>query len=601
MTIHEKLKTVPKKPGVYLFKGARERVLYVGKAKSLRSRLRSYFVKQPNLDGRKMAMVRRVQDFSYLVTDTEIEALALEANLIKQHKPRYNVILRDDKNYPYLKLTMNEEWPRLEVVRRIVHDGSLYFGPFVPTGAMYETLAFIRRHFGIRPCRYKLDKQMRPCIEHQMGRCPAPCDGKISKEDYLKSVNEVKLFLEGRKEGLIQELEGKMQRLSEQMMYEQAAKVRDRIEAVKTAWANQKVISPELGDLDVIGYVKEEGSFAFQVFFIRNGLMIGAKDFYLRDMDDIAPAELLKEFIETFYAKEIIPPGEIVARVRPADSAQLEKWLSQRKKGKVRFIVLGKGKKRELLLLAGKNAEEKMRARKAGPERKTLEELKERLSLKKMPETIGAFDVSTIQGAYSVGAFIYWAEGGFNKNFYRHLKIKGLPERAVDDYAMMEEIVGRTLTGLGEDRPELVIIDGGKGQLEAARKALEGIPDPPELIAVAKGPDRVFTLDSGAPIDIEDGSPSSLLLKRLRDEAHRFAITFHKKLRAKGMSESPLMAIKGMSAKKRYALLKEFGSLAAIREAPVEEIRKIEGIGPKMAARIKGFLTSPESDRIGTS
>jgi len=599
MTILEKLKTVPTKPGVYLFKTAREKVLYVGKAKSLRSRLRSYFIKNPNLDGRKMAMLRRVEDFSYLVTDTEIEALALEANLIKQHKPRYNVILRDDKNYPYLKLTMNEEWPRLEVVRRIVHDGSLYFGPFVPTGAMYETLAFIRRHFGIRPCRYRLDKPMRPCIQHQMGRCPAPCDGLISKEDYMKAVNEVKLFLEGRKEGLIQELEEKMLRLSEQMMYEDAAKTRDRIEAVKTAWANQKVISPELGDIDVIGYVKEDGNFAFQVFFIRNGLMIGAKDFYLKNMDGIAPAELMKEFVETFYAKEIIPPGEIVARVRPADAAQLEKWLSQRKKGKVKFITLGKGKKRELLLLAEKNAGERMRARKASPELKTIEELAERLSLAKTPESIGAFDVSTIHGAYSVGAFIYWAEGGFNKNFYRHLKIKGLPERAIDDYAMMEEIVRRTLKGLGEDRPDLIVIDGGKGQLEAALKALEDISGAPEIISLAKAPDRVFTVRSGAPIGIEDGSPSSLLLKRIRDEAHRFAITFHKKLREKGMFESPLMGVKGMSRKKRYALLKHFGSLASIREAPIEEITKVEGIGPKLAQRIKEFLSVSQSDTIG--
>jgi len=600
MTIQEKLKTVPTKPGVYLFKTAREKVLYVGKAKSLRSRLRSYFVKSANLDGRKTAMVRRVEDFSYVVTDSEIEALALEANLIKQHKPRYNVILRDDKNYPYLKLTMNEEWPRLEVVRRIVHDGSIYFGPFVPTGAMYETLAFIRRHFGIRPCRYKLDKPVRPCIQHQMGRCPGPCDGLVKREEYMKAVNEVKLFLEGRKEGLIEELERRMERLSGQMMYEEAAKARDRIEAVKTAWANQKVISPELGDIDVIGYVKEDGNFAFQVFFIRNGLMIGAKDFYLKSMDGIPPAELMKEFVETFYAKEIIPPGEIVLRARPSDSPQLEKWLSRRKKGRVKFIVIGKGKKRELLLLAEKNAEERMRARKASPERKTLEELRERLSLKKAPESIGAFDVSTIHGAYSVGAFIYWAEDGFKKNFYRHLKIKGLPERAIDDYAMMEEIVRRTMKDLGEDRPELIVIDGGKGQLEAARKAIEEIPDPPEMVSLAKGPDRVFTPHSGAPIDIEDGGPSSLLLKRVRDEAHRFAITYHKKLREKGMFESPLMGVKGMSRKKRYALLKHFGGLAAIREAPVEEIIKAEGIGPKLAHRIKEFLTAAESDRIST-
>ncbi len=597
MTLDEKLSTVPAAPGVYLFKDRKEKILYVGKAKSLRQRLRSYFRKSADLDERKQAMVRQVADFSWLITDSELEALALEANLIKQHKPRFNVILRDDKNYPYIKLTVGEEWPRLEVVRRIVHDGSLYFGPFVPAGAMWEMLAFIRRHFNIRPCRYRLDRPMRPCIESEMGRCPAPCDGRISKEEYMKNVSEVRLFLEGQKTGLVRELETRMQKLSEAMLYEQAAVVRDKLDAVRRAWDKQKVISPELGDMDIIGCICQDGTCAFQVFFIRKGLMIGNKDFYLKKMEGIAPEELTRGFLEIFYSKELIPPDEILLRTHPLDEDELSEWLSGRKRKKTRFIYPQRGKKRELLEMAEKNAAELLRVRRSGPEHKTLEEIKERLSLKRVPESIGAFDVSTIQGAYPVGAFVCWAEGGFRKEFYRHVKIRETEDKS-DDYAMMAETVRRVLTDLAEERPELIVIDGGRGQLEAARAALENIEDPPEIIALAKDPDRVFIPDYPIPVDLEDGRPSSLLLKRIRDEVHRFAITFHKKLRGKGLLESPLLQIKGIGNKKRLELLRHFGSIEALRAASEEELVQVKGIDRGLAHAIKEFLKKENSARM---
>ena len=615
MDLQSKLSQIPRKPGVYLFKDEKAKVLYVGKARSLRDRVRSYFHKGAGLDERKQGMIRKVADFSYIVTDTELEAFALEANLIKEHRPPFNVILRDDKNYPYLKLTIKEEWPRLEVVRRIIKDGSLYYGPFVPAGAMWETLAFVRRHFNIRPCRYRLDKKMRPCIQHQMGRCPAPCGGVISRQDYAKAVEEARLFLEGDKKKLLRELENKMHRLSEEEMYEDAAAVRDRLEALKRAFEQQKVISPELGDMDVIGHAmeKEKGipAQAVQVFFIRKGLMIGSRDFYLPGQYDIpggAPMpleEFLAGFLGNFYMKEIIPPGEILLRVRPRDAASIEQWLSERKGGGVKIRVPARGKKNDLLKMAESNAAELLRARKTTPGEGALEALKGRFFLKKTPESIGAFDISTTFGAQPVGGFVYW-EGGFRKEFYRHVKIRTVPEGKMDDFRMMEETVYRVLADLREDLsgkgvrgPELVVIDGGRGQLDSAMKAVSLLEEPPAagVVAVAKDPDRVFTTHSAQPVNIEDGSPSSLLLRRIRDEAHRFAVSFHKRLRGKTLLSSPLESVKGVGRKRRLALLKHFGSLEAIRRAPVEEISRAAGIGDALALEIRKHLEEEKNKK----
>ncbi len=603
--LEEKLKKTPQQNGVYIFKDEAEKVLYVGKAKSLRNRLRSYFQNGAALDERKRGMVKRVRDFSYIVTDNELEALILEANLIKQYKPPFNVILRDDKNYPYLKLSVNEPWPRLEVMRRIVRDGALYFGPFIPASAMWETLAFVRRHFGLRPCRYRLDKKMRPCLQHQMGRCPAPCDGSISQEEYAKTVNEVRLFLEGKKQGLLKELESKMKKLAEEELYEDAARLRDRIEALKRALEQQKVVQPGFGDIDVIGYAVEGSRLAFQVFFIRRGLMIGVKDFYLPHYSPegahMAPEgqELVAGFMETFYAKEIIPPAEVLVAAKPEESGALEEWLSGKRQGRVKIVVPMRGKKEDLLRMAERNAAEVLRAKAASPEQKTLETLKERLHLRKTPASIGAFDISTTQGAQPVGGFIYWADGEFRKDHYRHVKIKSVQGGKMDDYAMMEETVSRVLADLDEAGPELVVIDGGKWQLEAAMKAVYGLPLQPAagVVAVAKDPDRVFTTRTELPVNIEDGSPSSLLLKRIRDEVHRFSIGFHKRLRGKNLLSSPLESVKGIGRQKRFELLRHFGSLEAIRQAGEKEIASVPGIGPELARVIKNTL-SPRKNML---
>ncbi len=562
-------------------------MIYVGKAKNLRSRLRSYFQDSAHLDPRKAGMVKAVRDFSFVVTDTELEALILEANLIKQHKPRFNIVLRDDKNYPYLKLTVGEEWPRIEVVRRISKDGSIYFGPYVPAQAMWEALAFIRRNFSIRTCGYMLDKPRRPCVQFQMKRCAAPCAGTISREEYMMVVEDVRLFLGGEKRELVGRLEEKMERLADEMQFEEAAKVRDRIAQLRRAFDSQKVVAPEIGDLDVIGSCREEGEgregIAVQVLFVRNGILIGTKDFYLEKTVETGDAEVLHGFIEIFYAKEIIPPPMIAVNVVPDDAASLVAWLRKKRGGEVAIEVPGEGKIRELLLMANENARLKAQSRKGIPEEKVLEELRVRLKLASVPRSIGAFDVSTIQGSESVGAFVFWEEGVFRKDLYRHLKVRSV--EGVDDYAMMREIVDRTVRNLGERVPGLLIIDGGKGQLDAARKAIEDLTAVPSLVGVAKKPDRAF-LQDGALVDLEDRRPSSLLLKRIRDEVHRFAICFHRKLRDKRLMVSALEEIPGVGKKRRLELLRYFGSLEGVRKASVDEIAKVKGLNRRIAEMI---------------
>lgn len=588
-----KLSAVPVKPGIYIFRGPKENVLYVGKAKNLRNRLRSYFQKSAALDERKSSMVRKIRDFSYVITGNELEALVLEANLIKQYKPHFNIILRDDKNYPYLKLTINEEWPGLEVVRKIKKDGSLYFGPYIPAGGMWEALSFIRKNFRLRPCRYALDKPMRPCVQHQMGRCPAPCAGLIGRDEYVKTVEDVRLFLEGKKKNLLAGLEERMERFSEELRFEDAAGIRDSINNLKNIWESQKVVAPELNDIDVIGFYMEGREAAFQVFFIRNGLMIGIKDFFLKETGGITVKELLHNFIEQFYTKEIIPPDEIVLSSSPEGAVMLAAWLKAKKGKKVKIITPKKGKRLELLKMAEENAKILAGNKKQAVSGDVLETLKQRLALSDIPYSIGALDVSTISGSESTGAFVYWSDGEFKKELYRHLKIKTV--KGMDDYSMMEEIAGRIIKNLGDRLPSLMVIDGGKGQLEAAGKAFDeyNIKDT-ELISIAKKPDRAFTTTLNMPVDLEDRSPSSLLLKKIRDEAHRFAISFHRKLRDKRLLRSPLEEIPGIARKRRFALLRHFGSIEGIRKAGLDDIAGIKGFNRKIAEKVVENLRRKE-------
>ena len=587
--MRKKIASVPEKPGVYVFQDSLHKVLYVGKAKELRNRLRSYLQKSSALDPRKTAMMREVRGFEYTVTENELEALVLEANLIKQYRPRYNIVLRDDKSYPYLKLTLNEKWPRLLVVRRIQKDGARYFGPYVPSGAMWSTLSFIRNNFPVPTCKYSLEKRMRPCIQYQIKRCVAPCAGGTDAKEYLKMIHEIRLLLEGKNKGLLALFEKKMQRLSDEMKYEEAALVRDRIKAIQQISETQKVVAQGLGDVDVIGFFRAGEMVTFKILFSRNGIMIGSRDFYLKDITGEPDHFLIKNFIEQFYGKEIIPPSEILCPLMPEDAALLSAWLSEKRGAKVSIVVPKRGIKKKLLGMAWENAKIHSRNMQDTGKSQVLEELASRFHFKKIPYSLGAFDISNMGGSDAVGAFVYWENGEFEKQHYRHIKMNAV--QGPDDYAMMREMVKRTIDNLRGDLPDVVIIDGGREHLEAALAVFrEKHVRDRNIIGLAKDPDRIFLEREEGSVVIEDGKQSSLLLKKIRDEVHRFAISYHKKLRSRKALESPLEKIYGVGRKRRFALLKYFGSIDAIRSASVEDIAAMRGFNRKIADDILSAL-----------
>ncbi len=603
--VKAKLENLPDKPGVYLFKDAKEKVLYVGKAISLKRRVRSYFQSSAKLDVRKSSMVKDINDLTFVLTENEVEALALEANFIKQYRPKYNIILRDDKNYPYLRVTVKEDWPKVEVVRRFAHDGNVYIGPYVSGRSYREALDFVRKHFPVRTCKYKIENLNRACVEYQIGNCGAPCAGYISKAEYMSAVWDVIAFLKGTKRELLDKLISRMNTLSEALMFEEAALVRDRIRAIENSWTMQKVVDSEFGDIDVIGCYPFTTNMdcslvVFNVFFIRNGVLIGVKDFSIKNTEGTTAGELLYGFIQQFYNKEILPPAEIIVRKRPLNIAPLKKWLKNKRSMDVEITVpkvregtpVKEGKKAGILKMAEENAKTTYDLKMGASGEDIIQELAQRLGLLTLPRAIGAFDISTISGAESVGAFICYKDGRFQKELYRKVKIKTVT--GVDDYAMMKETVERVCKNLGEELPELIIIDGGKGQLEAAICAFndlrENLPKKDiqpkkeiQIVSLAKNPDRIFIPGTSEPINLEDGKPSSFLLKRIRDEVHRSAITYHRQLRQKRIMSSPLEAIKGVSKARRLMLLKHFESLDAIRRASVEEIAAIKGFNKKLA------------------
>lgn len=597
---NNKLNSLPDKTGVYIFKDVKEQVLYVGKARSLKKRVRSYFLAGTKLDRRKSSMVEHVKDFTFVITQNEVEALALEANFIKQYKPKYNVILRDDKNYPYLKVTVTEKWPKVEVARRFSHDGNVYVGPYVSSRSYREALDFIRKNFPIRTCRYNIETLDRPCVEYQILNCGGPCAGHMSREEYIQAVDDVVAFLKGQKRHLLDKLTDKMMKLSDNLMFEEAAVVRDRICAIENSWEMQKVVDSAFGDIDVIGCYPAEfdgildEEAAFNVFFIRNGVLVGVKDFHLKDLKLSSFDELLHGFLQQFYNKDILPPEEIIVRKRPDKLDILKRWLKKRRSLDVKIHIPKGGKKDDILKMAEENARTAFELKARGKSAGIMEEIGKRMGLKKTPRNIGAFDISTISGADSVGAFICYEDGVFRKDLYRKVKIKTVA--GVDDYSMMKEAVSRVLGNLGDSVPDILIIDGGKGQLEAALSVCKGADFKKKVFvaALAKRPERLFLPHANEPISLEDGSPSSFLLIRIRDEVHRTAVSYHRKLRQKRLVSSPLESIPGVSKTRRLALLKHFDSISAIKKATVDDISAIKGFNKKLATTILEALQKEE-------
>ena len=603
MTLAEKLQNLPDEPGVYLMKDARKHIIYVGKALSLRNRVRSYFQKGAK-DEKTEALVRTVADLETIVTHTELEALILESTLIKKHHPRFNIVLRDDKNYPYLRLDLNAEYPRLEVVRGLKKDQAVYYGPYVPAGGMWEILSLIRRTFPLATCRKELrtDRPERPCVQHQIGRCMAPCSGEVDTAGYRDMVQQVQLFIEGKNRDLIELLKRRMEASSERMEYERAAELRDRIAKIEGAFEKQKVISPNFEDQDVIGMVSQGGHADVQVLFIRNGMLIGRKDFFLSDVRGMQPVDVLLDFLHQFYAKEMLVPAEVLLPFDVPDRLVFEDWLTGKRGAKVDVLVPQRGRKRELVQMATDNASQSLRQQLLSQKSKDriLTHLQEELALVNLPRRIEAFDISTIQGTDSVGSMVTFDNNRPDKRGYKRFKIKGVSGQ--DDFGMMQEIIRRRYSNpdMGEP-PDLIVIDGGKGQLNAALDALAELGiEGPDIIGLAKARsgdegkerefERVFLPGGSDAIILPPASAGTHLIARVRDEAHRFAIEYHRKLREKRAIASELNEIPGIGEARRKTLLRHFGSVTKVRNADVTELAGVKGMTRKAAEEIVAFF-----------
>jgi excinuclease ABC subunit C len=603
MTLEERLQNLPGEPGVYLLKDHGGRIIYVGKAVSLKSRVRSYFQKSAK-DEKTELMVRAVADLETIVTHTELEALILESTLIKKHHPRFNIVLRDDKNYPYLRLDPKAEYPRLDVVRGLKKDGAIYYGPYVPAGGMWEILSLIRRTFSLATCKkeFKKDRPERPCVQHQIGRCVAPCSGDVEKDAYHDMVGQVRLFIEGKNRDLVDMLKQRMEESSERMEYERAAELRDRIAKIEGAFEKQKMISPGFENQDVIGITAEGGHSDIQVLFIRNGMLLGRKDFYISDVHGMSDEDVLGDFLHQFYAKEMIVPAEVLLPLDVPDRIVLETWLTSKREAKVEVAVPQRGRKRELVQMASDNAAQSLKEHLLSRRSKEriLLRLQEELGLRNLPRRIEAFDISNIQGTESVASMVSFENNLPEKRHYKRFKIRSVEGQ--DDFASMAEVIQRRYARAKEEGtlPDLILIDGGKGQLNAALDVLIalGITDT-DVIGLAKARsgeegsqrefERVFLPGVEEPVILDPTSSTTHLVARVRDEAHRFAIIYHRKLREKKAVRSELDNIPGIGETRKKALLRHFGSVAKVRQATVEELADMKGMSKKAAVAIVEF------------
>ena len=594
------IESIPKLPGIYIMKDHRAEILYIGKAKVLRNRVRSYFQDSRNLHPRTRIFLDKVDDIKFLTTKTEAEALILESNFIKKHQPKYNVLLKDDKHYPYLRLTTQEKFPRLEVVRRIKKDKATYFGPYTMVKEVRETIRLIYKIFPLRQSKDKLDGSplRRPCLNHQMGRCLAPCAGLVSSQDYSEIVQDVSLFLKGKNTTLLKELKTKMEAASVETRYEEAAVFRDKISAVQTVIDKQKIISTSLEDQDVVAYCSEKDQAMVQVLIIRSGKMLGEKIFKLKSRKEMEEDETLSSFLKQYYADESILPAEVLLPHPIEDADLIASWLSEKKGMCVRIEVPVIGKKRELIRMAEENASFAMRMESDKGEvgTRSLEELQTALNLKHFPEVIEGFDLSNISGSHAVGSMVVFEHALAEKSKYRRYKISTV--KGIDDYAMLREVMTRRYSRLLKENaplPNLILIDGGKGHLNAGHDVLQSLNlmDRLDLVCIAKGKfrnnlvtDEVYLPQQKKPVLFHENSPSRFLMQRIRDEAHRFAISYHRKLRGKKTLESPLELIPGIGKKRRLMLLKKFGSLENIQKASLEELVILPGITKLFAERI---------------
>lgn len=595
-----KLKNLPTSPGVYLMKDAKHKIIYVGKAKNLKNRVRSYFQKRTDDRLYTDYLVRRIADIDFVLTATEKEALILENNLIKQFKPKFNINLRDDKTFISIKLEIQKAFPYPKVVRQIEDDDALYFGPYASARAVRETLRYLNETFPIRKCHDSAFKnRVKPCLYYQMQKCLGPCCGLVEKSTYQGMIDQVILVLKGKQEDLIDMLKKRMYEESSAMRYEKAAKIRDRIHAIEETVEKQRIRAMTFIDRDVFGYYMAGNEVYIEVMFIRSGNMENVASYHF-STNHTAVEEVFRSFLNQFYSQTRFIPSEVIIPLESADAKLLEEWLGERKGKKVEVIYPRRGEKVRLIEMAQKNAENAYlvsNVREEGLSR-TMQTLKDILKLRQIPERIECFDISNIFGKQAVGAMATFERGEPNKSRYKRFKIKTVGQ--ADDYAMMHEVLTRRYIRAVEegDLPNLVIVDGGKGQLGVAVKVFEELAvGNVDVIALAKGRtesavtgekigEQVFMPLQAEPIMLSPSSPELLFLDKIRDEAHRFAITYHRKLRDKEYYRSPLDDIPGIGVVRKKALLKCFGSIEGIRNATVEQLMEISKLPKKLAQEI---------------
>jgi excinuclease ABC subunit C len=594
MGLTDKLETLPLRPGVYLFKDAEGAILYVGKARVLRDRVRSYFQASRPAEMFKSRMVEEIADLDLVVTDTEMEALALENNLIKRHKPPYNVRLRDDKNHPYLKLTLAEEYPRLYVVRRPAEDGNVYGGPYIPASLGRRTSGLVRKLFGIRSCKEALNgKRPRPCLQYQIKRCLAPCVAEVcTLERYQKSCEGARLFLEGRTEEVVRRLRAEMEEAAGADRFEEAASLRDQVRALERLETPQKITTTELEERDLFGVHVEGDRAAVQAFSVRDGKVVAREGFLLDRLTE--PEAVLASTLQQFYAAGRYVPREVLVAEEVEGRELLEQWLTERRGTQVRIRTPQRGEKLRLLELVVQNAKLAFDLEWKHPRRQSqeiLRALQDLLELEVEPRRIECFDVSNIQGSDIVASMVCFEDAHPKKSDYRKFRVRSV-SGAPDDFASMREVVGRRYRRLleeGKELPDLVLIDGGKGQLGAAAEALDelGLGDQP-LASLAKREELIFVRGREGPLALPRSSPVLQLVQRVRDEAHRFAVGFHRKARSGRTLRSELDDIPGVGPAKRRALLSRFGSVRGVRGASEAELAS--AVGKATAARVRNHF-----------
>ena len=659
--IQSVLNSLPHKPGIYIMKDGQGTILYVGKAISLYNRVRSYFQESTDLSPKNRSMVAKVEDIEFVVVENEVEALVLESNYIKEYRPKYNVLMRDDKSYPYIKVSLTEDFPRVYRVRSFHHDGNRYFGPYTNSGAVDATLDLLNKLFAFRTCRYDASTWAppaqgeppegwrqkllpRPCTQYYIHRCIAPCVAYATREEYDAVIKQVILFLEGKHDEVVKSLQEKMQAAAENLNFEEAARMRDRIQAVERVLEKQRIISTEgQDDQDVIAFASGEDETCVMVFFFRNGKLIGREFFILQGTRDSSPGEVMASFLQQFYESSPHIPPELVVEVEPDDRAVIQSWLREKRKGAITITAPKRGDKLRLIEMVRQNAREvleQQRIKWLTDSQKTqlaLEELQEALNLAAPPQRIECYDISNTQGTNSVGAMVVFEAGRPKPSEYRRFKIKTV--EGPNDFASHQEVLRRRFRSVAKHTttvsadvdvdagglsnmqftesseeherhdhsasdgtptdaqlqhdwalPDLIIIDGGKGQLSAAMEVLQELQIDIPTVGLAKENEEIFIPGSPDPIILPRSSQGLYMVQRIRDEAHRFGITYHRKLRSDRTFKSVLDEIPGIGPKRKQALMKHFGSVRAMGAASVEDLAALDGMTRDAAEKVKEYI-----------